>query len=318
MNAITTETKELEIRLIQQPFAHLRLSKPPTWQRLFQSIHLKGQQVPVVVVPNATAQPESGWILIDGHLRIKALKQGEQDTVKAHVWHCDISQALLTLLTGLQQRPWEALEEALLIREVMDQSGYSQSELAEKIGRDSSFICRRLQLLSGHSEAILAGIRSGCLSQWTAVRVIGPLARANPTHADKLMEHLRSHTYSTRQMQQFYQHYQTSNQVVRTRMCDQPDLFFKSLQEELDQSCAQKLAKGPEGEWQQSLAIVSNYLKRLEKLARVLFGARQTDAHLQVLLIAFDRCERTFLTLTQLIRSPCDDTQQNPRTDLKP
>jgi ParB family transcriptional regulator, chromosome partitioning protein len=315
MENITKEIKELELGLIQQPFSDLRLKKPPTWQRLLHSISSTGQQVPVIVVSDAKEQPR--WILIDGYLRVKALKQCDQDMVTAEVWHCDLQRALLSLLTGLQQRPWEVIEEALLIREVMVQGGYSQQELAQKMGRDPSFIYRRLQLLSDHSEEVLALVAAGYLSPWSASRVLGPLARANSKHATTLIGHLKSHHYSTRQLQQFYQHYQKSNQVVRERMINQPDLFFKSLQEEAKQAHAKKLAKGPEGEWQQSLAIIINYLKRLEKLATVLFSARQTHPLQQPLLTSLAKCERDFLTLTQLIRNQCNDTHQNPGAHLK-
>ena len=43
-------------------------------------------------------------------------------------------------------------------------------------------------------------------------------------------------------------------------MITHPDLFFKSLQEEVKSKNALQLAKGPEGEWQQSLAIITGYL----------------------------------------------------------
>jgi ParB family transcriptional regulator, chromosome partitioning protein len=245
MRTIGKELKELELSFIKLSFSHLRLEKPATWQRLCHSISRYGQQVPVIVVPDPQ-QP--GWILIDGYLRVGALKQCKNEIVKAEIWESDSQYGLLCLLKGLQQRPWEAIEEAYLMKELILQSGCSQQELAHQIGRDPSFIHRRLQLLSDNSDEILAGVRAGYISPWSASRILAPLARVNLKHATQLMNHLESNHYSTRQLQQFYQHYQKSNKVVRERMVTHPDLFFKSIEEEAKNKDALRLAKGPEGE----------------------------------------------------------------------
>jgi ParB-like chromosome segregation protein Spo0J len=304
METIRRELKEVELRFIQH-FVHLRLQKPPTWQRLFQSIQTDGQRVPIIVVPGLD-DPFS-FILIDGYLRVNALKRCEQERVYVEVWHCGLAKALLGLLTGLQQRSWDVIEEALLIREVMSQGEYSVQSLAKELGRDPSFIYRRLELLSEQSDDILMGIKRGYLSSWAAVRIIAPLARANANHAMQLIEHLKSHRYSTRQLHQFYQHYQRNNHAVRNHMITHPDLFFKSLQREAQLACAKKLAQGPEGEWEQSLVVMNNTIKRMGKLVESLFGARQRDALQQERLASFARCERAFLNLTQTIRSQYND-----------
>jgi ParB family transcriptional regulator, chromosome partitioning protein len=304
MKTISKEVKELELSFIKLSFSHLRLKKPATWQRLSHSISRYGQQVPVIVVPDPAGQP--GWILIDGYLRVGALRQCGNEIVKAEIWESDPQYGLLCLLKGLQQRPWEAIEEAYLMKELIIQSGCSQQELAHQIGRDPSFIHRRLQLLSDNSDEILAGVRAGYLSPWSASRILAPLARANLKHATQLMSYLESHHHSTRQLQQFYQHYQKSNKAVRERMITHPDLFFKSLEEEVKNKSALQLAKGPEGEWQQSLAMISGYLKRLEKLVDTLFSTYQPE-HQQQLLDHLTECDQYFSHLNQQIRKtlPC-------------
>ena len=91
-------------------------------------------------------------------------------------------------------RPFAAIEEALLIRELVQGLGLSQHELARRCGRDVSWVSRRLALLAALPDAALAAIRQGRLSSWAACRVVAPLARANTNHADRLMAALRRRT----------------------------------------------------------------------------------------------------------------------------
>ena len=111
--------------------------------RLAASIETHGQLMPVVVVP----LPANQWVLMDGYLRLKALQRLGKDTVNVEVWACNPPQAILALLTGHQSRAWEAIEEALLLQELHTQHRLSQGTIANKIGRDKSWVCRRLSLL---------------------------------------------------------------------------------------------------------------------------------------------------------------------------
>jgi ParB family chromosome partitioning protein len=119
-------------------------------------------------------------VLIDGYRRIAALRRIGRDTASVDRWACDVTDALLGLLARTQNRPFASIEEALLIRELMQGLGLSQHDLARRCGRDVSWVNRRLQLLSGLPDAALTAVRDGRLSSWAANRVVVPLARANP------------------------------------------------------------------------------------------------------------------------------------------
>ena len=67
------------------------------------------------------------------------------------------------------------LEEAALIQELIERFDWSQRTIGERIGRDVSWINRRLALLSSLPEAVLTALRGGHLSSWAASRVMVPL-----------------------------------------------------------------------------------------------------------------------------------------------
>ena len=135
-----------------------------------------------------TARGGERLVLIDGYRRVAALRRLGRDTASVEQWACDLTDALLGLLARTQNRPFASIEEALLIRELMQGLGLSQHDLARRCGRDVSWVSRRLQLLSGLPDAALTAVRDGRLSSWAASRMVVPLARANTEHADQLLD----------------------------------------------------------------------------------------------------------------------------------
>ena len=137
-----------------------------------------------------------------------------------------MTDALLGLLARTQDRPLASIEEALLIRELMQGLGLSQHDLARRCGRDVSWVSRRLQLLSGLPDAALTAVRGGKLSSWSANRVVVPLARANAEHADRLLATLADAPLSTRELNDWFEHYQKASRGSRDRMVSHPRLFL--------------------------------------------------------------------------------------------
>ena len=132
----------MEFHSLQLPYASLRIHKKNFLHKMEQSIQQYGQIAPVITVQIK----ENQWVLVDGYLRVEALKRIKSDVVKAEEWNCDLQQALVSVLRDLQHRPWEAIEEALLLRELKSLK-MSQSQMAERLGRDQSWVSRRLALL---------------------------------------------------------------------------------------------------------------------------------------------------------------------------
>ena len=111
-----------------------------------------------------------------------------------------------------------------------------------------SWVSRRLQLLSGLPDAALAAVRGGRLSSWAANRVIVPLARANPEHAERLLAMLATSPLSTRELWCWFEHYQQTQRSSREHMVDRPRLFIDTLPANTAWHAGARLRAGPEGE----------------------------------------------------------------------
>jgi ParB-like chromosome segregation protein Spo0J len=77
------------------------------------------------------------------------LRRLGRDTASVEQWACDLTEALLGVLARNQDRRFAIIEEALLLRELVQGLGLSQHAVAQRCGRDVSWISRRLHLLSG-------------------------------------------------------------------------------------------------------------------------------------------------------------------------
>lgn len=311
MNTIVQQIITIEFQYLEMRYAHLRAQSRQALEKLIVSIERHGQLKPVSVIPGVPHQ----WVLIDGYHRVQALRRLNKDTVEAEVWDCDITEALLMVLKNRCNRPSGIFEEALLLHELHYQHGLSQTILASRIGHDQSWVSRRLSLVDHLPDSILKALSEGSLSLWICVRVLVPMARAIPEHAQRLLGHLLTHAYSTREVQLFYEHYQKSNHQARTRMLDDPTLFFKAQRLLSMENQAATLRKGPEGEWRSQCQVLVTALLALKGLVPNVFY-RQTPQACRQSLAEWKEVTDKLNELTQVIRRLTDANQRPTPNNL--
>lgn len=257
MDAI--EVKEVEIAHLELRYAHTRILKRQSLVCLAASLEQRGQIIPVITV--------APCVLIDGYRRVAALKLCKRDTVMVEHWSCGEDQAVLRVLSVGCERRWDVVEQAALIRVLIDEHNMSQAQVARRLGRNPSWVARRLSLFEALPEDILQKVRSGRLSSWAASRVLAPLARANADHAATLGRWLTREHVSTRDLVVFFNHYKSAGAITRNRMVAAPDLFMKTVRTQQQDKEADKLREGPEGKWLADLKSVATTLRRLSRSA---------------------------------------------------
>ena len=166
MTSMDSHHLEVDLHQLDLRFAASRLVDPQAVARIAQSIERCGQIVPCIVVapPGGVGAGSEPPVLIDGYRRVAALRRLGRDTASVEQWTCGLAEAVLGVLARAQDRSFASIEEALLLRELMQGQGLSQHDLARRCGRDASWVSRRLQLLSGLPDAALAAVRTGKLS----------------------------------------------------------------------------------------------------------------------------------------------------------
>jgi ParB-like chromosome segregation protein Spo0J len=260
--------QELELHRLELRYAATRVADPGAARQLTASLERCGQLVPCVAVNDPGGSDR--LVLIDGYRRIAALRRLGRDTVTVECWPCDLASALINLMVRRQDRGFAAIEQALLLRELVIREGLSQRELAARTGHDVSWVNRRLQLLTGLPDSVLAAVRAGELSSWAASRILVPLARANDEHAERLLQVLGRERLSTRDLKQWFEHYQSGSRAVRERMVDNPRLLLRALEDRQVERSSAALRDGPEGavasEIRQIEAAIARLRRRLPTL----------------------------------------------------
>ena len=294
MDGHLRQIREIEIGQLNLRYAHTRIERPKESLALAASIERVGQIIPVIITGT--------FVLLDGYVRVKALKHLGHDTVMAEIWDCREEEALVEILARAHGRKWDVLEEAALVRELHDQYHLSQGRIASLVGRTQGWVSGRLALYGALSEDLVELIRKGSISTWTATRVIVPIARAIPEHGKALSENLSKVSLSTREMAHFFEYYQKANRRQRENMVHDPVLFLKSVRAKEEALEARTLKEGPEGNYLRDLKVITHMLMRLLREVPVLFSKGQSNLDRRVLLTAFEDSQQCFMELEKQIR----------------
>ncbi|TAM75278.1 ParB/RepB/Spo0J family partition protein [bacterium] len=138
-------------------------------EELAASLALHGVLVPLLVRPLAGGRYE----LIAGERRWRAAQIAGLSTVPAVVRSADDRQSLeVAILENLQREDLDPLEEAMGFRHLIDEYGFTQEQVAERLGRSRPAIANSLRLLSLPDE-IQAELRSGALTAGHARALLG-------------------------------------------------------------------------------------------------------------------------------------------------
>lgn len=113
---------------------------------LAASILEKGLLSPIVVRP---LEGGRGFEVVAGNRRLEACRKLRMVKLPCHITELDDKGAYeISLLENIQRKSLNHLEEANAFRRYVDEFGYgSASDLARKIGKNPSYISRRLALL---------------------------------------------------------------------------------------------------------------------------------------------------------------------------
>ena len=233
------------------------------------------------------------FVLVDGYQRWAALTRLGRDTAQVEVWDGPLSAALVQVLARHQGRAFEPIEQAWLLSAVLAE-GLSQRALATALGKDPSWVSRRLALLTQLSEPLQEAVRQGVLSTWAASRVFVPLARANVADAQALLAAVSTAPLSTRELATWYAHYGTANRTARARMVAQPRLFIQALA-----APDTPVAASPEAHWLDELERLRRQLQRLTRTLVPLLDPRPPTTTWQALRTAVAKTAQVVERLRQ-------------------
>ncbi len=183
--------QELAISEIGERYGVFRIVTPRADSAMVKSIRKYGQISPVVCV-----RGEGSYELIDGFKRLRACRSLNKEKVRAKVIEVSgrvCKAAIIQLNQG--GASINEIEEALVLQSLHREDGLTQIEIAALLGKDKSWVSRRIALIERLSEDVQEDIRLGLISVITG-RELAKLPRGNQREA---ADAIVKHRYSTRE-----------------------------------------------------------------------------------------------------------------------
>jgi len=151
----------------------LRLCDAAELEVVRQSLDRHGQLQPLI------AFYDDGVLkVLDGLKRLRAARGLGWAELRTSIVEVEVIDAKVWLLELHRHQSLSELEEAWVIRSLCRDDGLTQGAIAHRLGRDKSWVSRRLLLVEGLDEAVQADVRLGLLAPRAAV-ALSPLPRGN-------------------------------------------------------------------------------------------------------------------------------------------
>jgi ParB-like chromosome segregation protein Spo0J len=170
---LSTDTRPVEIALLGERLAPLRLCDAAAVRSIRQSLERHGQLSALVLFPLCD-QLE----IIDGFKRVRAARALGWTTLDARIDDVGIIDAKLRVCELHDRRGLTELEEAWLVRSLYRDDHLGQPEIARRMNRHKSWVCRRLMLVESLEPAVQADVRLGLVAAHAAV-ALSRLPRCN-------------------------------------------------------------------------------------------------------------------------------------------
>lgn len=231
-------------------------------QELAQSIKTYGLIQPITVRPIENGK----YQLISGERRFRAAKLAGLTEIPAFVRTADDVQTVqMALVENIQRKDLNAIEIAMSYQMLIDECHLSQTEIADKVGKNLSTISNYLRLLKLSTDAQVA-VRDERISMAHA-RTIVPIEDENLQR--KVVNQIINEALSVRQTESLVKKLLSESQVPKTKVKITLSDEVRNLQSELSKKLNAKvnIRKDISGKGMLTIPFASDAeLKRIIKL----------------------------------------------------
>lgn len=286
------ELNELELR-----YAGLRIRDAARTARMRASLAADGQQSAVTVIAG-TVSGTHRYVLVDGYLRVAALRALGLDIVLAMCVELSDADALIMAHRLDETGRRSALEDGWLLDELTQHHGLKQDVLAKRLSRSRTWVCRRLALVMVLPEIAQHAVRDGRVPAQAAMKYLVPLSRDNRPSCERIVINFGREPVSVREVQRLYTTWRTADTALRTRIEEHPRLFLQADEATRDDKSDTELLVG-------DLNAISGLCFRARR--RLTEGV--VERKRRRLRTAFREAQRAFATLTELMSEEENDAR---------
>ena len=242
------------------PFQPRKAFDKTALDELTASIKTSGMIQPVVV-----RRTNAGYQLIAGERRWRAAREAGLERVPAIVRDAtDVETLELALVENLLREDLNPMEEAEAYQKLLSGFGWTQEELAQRVGRDRSSISNAVRLLR-LPQPIQDDLRAGRLTMGHARALLSLTSAADQL---KLRDEILAHSWSVRATEEGVQKRRPAPRVGRRRAAE-----ITALEDELRRALMTRV-RIMGNDKRGRIEVVYATAEELERLAALL-GARR-------------------------------------------
>jgi len=182
MQEVEATERVVRVEALGERLSALRLCEAGAVARMQQSLVGMGQLSAIAVFPAEQGKLE----VVDGFKRLRAARALGWSKLRAHALAVDAAGAKVALSLLHDRSALTELEEAWLVRSLYREDRLSQPEIARRLSRDKSWVCRRLLIAEALDEVVQADVRLGLVSP-SAAAAVARLPRRNQRPAAEVV-----------------------------------------------------------------------------------------------------------------------------------
>jgi ParB family chromosome partitioning protein len=224
---------------IEIPIARIRTNPYQPRKRMDEAA-LRGLAASIaehgVIQPILVTETLDGYRLVAGERRLRAAELAGLDQVPAVVRHlADPAQLELALVENLQRADLDAIEEATAYRQLIEEFGFTQETVAERVGRARSTVANTLRLLE-LDPRVQAAVADGRLTEGHGRALVG----LEPEIQARLLDSIVAQALSVRQTEELVRRLREPKPAPTTPPRADPDL--ERVEEDLRRSLGTKVS----------------------------------------------------------------------------
>ena len=219
-------------RIVGNPYQPRRSVDATDLAALAASIAEHGVLQPILVTETL-----EGYQLVAGERRVRAARLAGLTRIPAVIRQlAELHQLELALIENVQRADLNAIEEAHAYRQLIDDFGFSQEQVAGKVGRARSTVANTLRLLDA-AAGVQTAIAEGRITEGHA-RALAGLPEAQQLHLVRLIV---GRDLSVRQTEEFARRLREPKQAA-TPAAVSPDPDMERVEEDLRRSLGTKVS----------------------------------------------------------------------------
>lgn len=231
----TTAPVEIPLaRIRRNPYQPRQRVEQEALEQLAASIAEHGVIQPVLVT-----ETFDGYQLVAGERRVRAAQMAGLERIPAVIRQlADHAQLELALVENIQRTDLDPMEEAHAFRQLIDEFGFTQEQLATRFGRARSTVANTLRLLETDPR-VQAAVSDGTITEGHA----RALASMPTIHQAQLLDIVISRELSVRQTEELVRRLRDGGQErPKQRPAQEADPDLERVEEDLRRSLGTKVS----------------------------------------------------------------------------